>query len=49
MADYLNLDTLAVIAYILTLVICLGLIVYVVRGWHRRVRYSSRKLKRFPE
>ena len=47
MADYLNVGALALTAYVLTLIICLGLIAYVIWGWHKRVRYGSRKLKHY--
>ena len=49
MVDFFNVEALAVIAYVLTLIICLGLIFYVVWGWKKRVQVSSRKLKRFAE
>ena len=45
MSHYLNLDALALTAYVLTVVVCLGLIVYVIWGWQKRVRYGTRKLK----
>ena len=49
MANFLNLDALAITAGILTLIICLGLIAYVIWGWHKRMRYHGRKLKQFTE
>jgi len=49
MTDYLNLDALVVTVYVITLVICLGLIAAVVWGWRKRIRYSAHKLKRIPE
>jgi len=49
MTDYLNLDVLVITVYIVTLVICLGLIAAVVWDWHKRVRYTPRKLKRLPD
>jgi hypothetical protein len=49
MADYLNMDALAIAIYVITLFICLGLIAYVVWGWRKRMRYTTRKLERYPE
>jgi len=49
MTDYLNMDALAITVYIITLFICLGLIAYVVWGWRQRMRYTTGKLKRYPE
>jgi len=49
MTDYLNLDALVVAVYVITLVICLGLIAAVVWGWRKRMGYNTHKLKRLPE
>jgi len=49
MTDYLNMDSLVIAVYVITLVICLGLIAVVVWGWRKRMRYSRHKLERFPE
>jgi len=49
MTAYLNLDILIIAVYSITLIICLGLIAAVVWGWHKRMRYTPHKLKRFPE
>lgn len=49
MADYLNWDVLAITAYVIILFICLGLIAYVVWGWRKRMRYTTRKLRRYSE
>ena len=49
MAEYLTMDVLVVTAYVITLFVCLGLISYVVWCWRKRMRYSSRGAKRFPE
>jgi phage shock protein PspC (stress-responsive transcriptional regulator) len=52
MTDYLNMDALAITVYIITLItlfICLGLIAYVVWGWRKRMRYTTRPLKKIHE
>ena len=49
MADYMNMDILAITVYVITVFICLGLIAYVVWGWRQRMRYTTRKLKRVHE
>jgi len=49
MTDYVNMDALVITVYIITLFICLGLIAYVVWGWRQRMRYTTGKLKRYPE
>jgi len=43
MTDYLNIDALVITAYVITLVICLGLIAAVVWGWRKRMRYTTRQ------
>ena len=49
MAEYFTTEVLAVALYLVVLIVCLGLIAYVVWGWRKRMRYSARKLKGFPE
>jgi len=49
MAGYLNMNAVAIIVYVITLFICLGLIASVVWGWRKRMQNTTRKLKRFPE
>lgn len=49
MTDYLNMDALVIAVYVITLVICLGLIAFVVWGWRKRMGYTRHKLERFPE
>jgi hypothetical protein len=49
MTDYVNLDVLLITVYIITLVICLGVIAAVVWGWRKRMRYTTPDLKRLPE
>jgi len=49
MTDYLTMDALVITVYVITVVICLGLIAYVVWGWRKRMRYTTHKLKRYPE
>ena len=49
MADYLNMNALVITAYIITLVICLGLIAAVVWGWRKRMQYTVRKFRGIPE
>ena len=49
MTAYLNIDELAITAYVINLAICLGLIAAVVWGWRKRMHYSTHKLRRIQE
>ena len=49
MTAYLNMDALAITAYVITLAICLGLIAAVVWGRRKRMHYSTHKLRRIQE
>jgi flagellar biogenesis protein FliO len=49
MAEYFTTEVLAIAIYLVVLIVCLGLIAYVVWGWRKRMRYSARKLKGFSE
>ncbi len=49
MTDYLNLDALLITVYVITLVICLGLIAAVIRGWRKRMHYTTHRLKGLSE
>jgi len=48
MTDYLNMDALVIAVYVITVVICLGLIASVVWGWRKRMRYTT-QVKEIPE
>ncbi len=49
MVDSSTIDVFVITAYIITLIVCLGLISYVVWCWRKRMRYNSRKAKRYPK
>ena len=49
MAEHINVEVLAITLYLIVLIVCVGLIAYVVWGWRKRMRYTARKLKGFSE
>lgn len=49
MAEHFNVEVLAIALYLVVLIVCLGLIAYVVWGWRKRMRYTVRKSKGFSD